>query len=163
LSRSRRSAESGRVDGQGAASGDRTVGVGAAAQVVQLQVAPGAAVLEELRAVRQLLEGIERHLLGESRSSPSQKAPAVQLSDDAIVDQRSASVPRDLYLRLARAGAFPSRKIGKRICARWGDVRAAFLDRPGVRKTKNGPEDNTSGTDGLDRLRRQLGLAEQGK
>lgn len=162
MSSSRRSAESGRIDGQGAASGDRTVGVGAAAQVVQLQ-APGAAVLEDLRAVRHLLEGIERLLLGELRSSPAQKAPAVQLSDDAIVDQRSASVPPGLYLRLARAGAFPSKKIGKRICARWGDVRAAFLNRPGVRRTANGPEDKPIRTDGLDRLRSQLGLAEKGE
>lgn len=47
--------------------------------------------------------------------------------DDALVHQDSEMVPdRELFLRLARDGAFPSRKHGKKVFARWGDVRSAF-------------------------------------
>ena len=84
-------------------------------------------------------------------------------SDDAIVDQRTAPVPKDLYLRLAREGALPSVKIGKRICARWGDVKKAFAaydkkHKPSVAKTKPA-EPN----DGLDDLRLRVGLERKEK
>ncbi len=85
------------------------------------------------------------------------------IPDDTIVDQRTVRAPRDLYLRLARARAFPSRKEGKRILARWGDVRVALLEGPGARKAIAPPRSPEAEGDGLDALRRQLGLAKKGK
>jgi hypothetical protein len=87
------------------------------------------------------------------------------LPDDALVDQRTVPAPPDLYLRLARRGAFRSQKHGKRIVARWDDVRRAMLDAsPGVRKTggSDAPNDPAQ-NDGLDGLRQRLGLAAKGK
>lgn len=98
----------------------------------------------------------------EPLAPPAPSSASVPLSDDSIVDQRCAPVPKDLYLRLARSGAFPSKRIGKRICARWADVRAAFANygkqpKPSVAKTKPAaPED------GLDDLRREIGLVPKG-
>jgi hypothetical protein len=93
----------------------------------------------------------------------SPEGPSGPFHDDAIVDQRTAPMTRDLYLRLARARAFPSRKIGKRICARWGDVKASFVDhdmqpKPSVAKTRPSEQD-----DGLDDLRHEIGLVKKGK
>lgn len=45
---------------------------------------------------------------------------------DAIVDQSCGRIRRDVYLKLARARAFPSRRVGKRVLARWGDVLASI-------------------------------------
>jgi hypothetical protein len=97
---------------------------------------------------------------------PPQVTPtSVPVSEDAVIDQRSGLFPKDLYLRLARGGEFPSRKIGKRIVARLGDVRAAFAGRSGppeptppLAASKEPPQD-----DGLDHLRAQVGLARKGK
>jgi hypothetical protein len=65
---------------------------------------------------------------------------------------------------LARNGAFPSKKLGKRVLARWGDVRAALLGGPGVTKA---PERDravaVSEDDGLNALRGRMGLASKGK
>jgi hypothetical protein len=85
------------------------------------------------------------------------------IHDDTIVDQRSGLVPKDLYLRLARQSAFPSRKIGKRIVARWGDVRAAFTRGPSVRQARPSSTPPEPKHDRLDGLRQQLGLAPKGK
>jgi hypothetical protein len=72
--------------------------------------------------------------------------------DEAFIDQRTALVPRELYLSLAREHAFPCRKIGKRVVAQWGDVRAALAGQVG----------STSPTDvcdrGNDALRRSIGI-----
>lgn len=87
--------------------------------------------------------------------------PTAPPSDDAIVDQRTAPVPKSLYLRLAREKAFPSVKIGKRICARWGDVRAAFA---AYNKKPDPPDDPGAPPqpqDGLDDLRGDLGLVKK--
>ncbi len=99
----------------------------------------------------------------ETPAPRSPDGPVAPLTDDTIVDQRIAPVPKDLYLRLARSGAFPSKRIGKRICARWADVRAAFAGmtkkpKPSVAKTKP-----TQSDDGLDDLRLDIGLAKKGK
>jgi hypothetical protein len=61
------------------------------------------------------------------------------LPQDAIVDQRCARIPKDAYLKLARARAFPSRRVGRRVLARWGDVLAAVsgLIEP---STEEGPD-----------------------
>lgn len=145
----------------------RTEGVQATAAVLDLRAppadeAPTVAVLHELRAVRDLLSKIEGRLVGETKAPQERKQRVPVLSDDSIIDQRTVSAPPELYLRLARAGAFPSNKIGKRICARWGDVKEAFLG-PGVRSASVPTVTQGSPPDGLDGLRRQLGLAEKGK
>lgn len=87
------------------------------------------------------------------------------LADDAVVDQRSVPAPRDLYLRLARQGAFASKKHGKRIVARWGDVRRALLDPvPTAVRTEDEHRASASApSDGLDGLRQRLGLVGKGR
>lgn len=99
----------------------------------------------------------------ESASPPAPSPPSAPLPDDAIVDQRCAPVPKDLYLRLARAKAFPSRKVGKRICARWADVKAAFASHGGTPKPSVAKTKPAALEDGLDHLRLDLGLAKKGK
>jgi len=132
-----------------------------AAPVLELQAEPATAILHELRAVRELLGAIDRRLLGEAGPTESPKRPEPVLSDETVVDQRSVLAPRDIYLRLARAKAFPSNKIGKRICARWGDVRAALLGGPSLRKAPGSSGNREAQADGLDDLRHQLGLAKK--
>lgn len=121
------------------------------------------AVLDEFRAITRCLERVERLLLPRAQPEPLPARRTPPLLDEAIIDQRSGLVPKDLYLRLARGGAFPSSKIGKRILARWGDVRAAVLDGPGITKVSLQAPAQDNGGDGLDDLRRRLGLAEKGK
>lgn len=77
--------------------------------------------------------------------------------DDAFVDQRSGLAPPDLYLRLYRAGVFPARRIGKRIVARWGDVREALGGTTTAPAPATGEPENE-----LDGLRREVGLALRG-
>lgn len=86
-------------------------------------------------------------------------------NDDTVVDQRSVPAPSDLYLRLARRGAFPSKKHGKRVVARWGDVRRALLEAsPGVQKADaRGDERSVREGDELDGLRQRLGLVSKGR
>lgn len=66
-------------------------------------------------------EGERRRI---KKDAPPSEPRAV--SPDAYVDQRSGLLDRRMYLRLAREKAFPSRKVGKRVVARWGDVQAAL-------------------------------------
>lgn len=65
---------------------------------------------------------------GERRRTRKEAAPSEPrtVSPDAYVDQRSGLIDKQMYLRLARKQAFPSKKIGKRVVARWGDVQAAL-------------------------------------
>jgi len=70
------------------------------------------------------------------------------LPADHVVDQSTARMDRGLYLQMARAGAFPSTKVGKRVLAKWADVQAAL--RPTVRAPV--------ATSKKDLLRQQLGL-----
>ena len=80
------------------------------------------------------------------------------LPDDAFIDQTSERLPsRRLYLRLAREGAFPSKKVGKKVIARWGDVKAA-VEAQGTPNQPSSPTD-----DGLDGLRRLIGLQPKGR
>jgi len=156
-------------EGSSRSSGEpRTQEVQASAEVLELHppsesVSPTAAVLHEFRAIAQILERVERLLLSGARpqAAPGRPAPAVR--DEGFIDQRSNLVPKDVYLRLARAGAFPSRKHGKRVLARWGDVRAAVLGGPGITKTLVAKAEEERGEDDLDGLRRQLGFVEKGK
>ncbi|MBK6514110.1 MAG: hypothetical protein IPG04_08300 [Polyangiaceae bacterium] len=80
------------------------------------------------------------------------------LPDDAIVDQTTARVPKDLFLRLARQGAFPSFKEGKRVYAFWGDVRRALDQRMQGRVVENKPTPQREPADDLDDLRKEMGL-----
>ncbi len=116
-------------------------------------------IRQELDRVRSAVARIEQRLAEQGDDSPSSVLP-----DDAFVDQRSVPAPRDLYLRLARNGAFPSRKVGKRIVARWGDVRRAFTVGPGLSKTaQQRSAASASEDDGLDGLRKRLGLESKGQ
>lgn len=57
--------------------------------------------------------------------------PAAHNAVEIVVHQDSELVPdRELYLRMARRGDFPSRKEGKKVFARWCDVRDAFCAPP---------------------------------
>ena len=91
-------------------------------------------------------------------SAPTPKVPAGPIPEDRFVDQRDGLLPKQLYLRLARERAFPSSKIGKRVVARWGDVRAAIEAR-GRKGRASVHLGNESGKNAdLDALRRQLSL-----
>jgi hypothetical protein len=91
---------------------------------------------------------------------PMASAPAGPVPDDRFVDQRDGLVPKALFLRLAREGAFPSSKIGKRVVARWGDVRAAIeaRQRKACRSLPHTNRDRNRKHADLDALRRQLSL-----
>lgn len=80
--------------------------------------------------------------------------------DDDFITQDDERLPdRELYLRLARQKAFPSKKHGKKIIARWGDVKAALLgpSQPKLPSLAKGTQGN-----GLDDARRALGLKTKG-
>jgi hypothetical protein len=85
------------------------------------------------------------------------EAAAGELPDDAFVHQDNERLPdRDLYLRLARQGAFPSSKQGKKIVARWGDVKSVLVgSSPTVAKASARP---IGDEDDLDDARRLMGL-----
>jgi hypothetical protein len=114
-------------------------------------------------------QDLDRSAKGGTERQPKRRPsePPAPLPDDAVVDQRSAPVPRDLYLRLHRAGAFPTNKIGKRITARWGDVKAAFAVRaeqeasPDESDRSDSREEPAEPDDGLDELRQDLGLVKK--
>ena len=96
---------------------------------------------------------------GSSRGPSGQ----VALHDDSFVDQRSGAIDREVFLRLAREGAFPSTKIGKRVLARWGDVKAALQARR--RQVPQGPPEASAlqePDDGLDDIRVRVGLKIKG-
>jgi hypothetical protein len=154
-----------RAPGSRAAGGQRTLDVQAIAEIHDLYAqeaaeAPTEAILGALRSVREQLAAIEHHLLGQAHPADEPNELPVALIDDSVVDQNSVPAPRALYLRLARERRFPSNKIGKKVLARWGDVRTAFLTGPGP---KNASSVQESPADGLDALRLQLGLAPKGK
>jgi hypothetical protein len=93
-----------------------------------------------------------------------EQAPPSTLADDAIVDQRCVPAPPDLFLRLARNGAFPSQKVGKRVLAQWGDVRRALLGGPGLNKApRRDPARAAPEDDGLNPLRERMGLVSKGE
>jgi hypothetical protein len=114
----------------------------------------------ELDRIRRSLAFIEERL-----EQVDDDTESSALAPDACVDQRSVPAPRDLYLRLARQGAFPSKKHGKRIVARWADVRRALLETgPGLQKgvASHAEFDEAQGDD-LDGLRRRLGFVGKGR
>lgn len=92
------------------------------------------------------------------RSKSAPPSSSTPLSPDAFIDQRSGLVERRMYLRLAREKAFPSKKVGKRVLARWGDVQAALApssdSAPKLGVEEGDPE--------LDEIRVRMGLAVRG-
>jgi|HubBroStandDraft_1064217.scaffolds.fasta_scaffold02978_6 hypothetical protein len=80
--------------------------------------------------------------------------------DDAFVDQDEGLFDRETYLRLARKGAFAVEKHGKKRIARWGDVKAGFI-QAGARITLSEPTDDPD-EDLLNEIRRHAGLAVRG-
>lgn len=84
------------------------------------------------------------------------------IHDDAFVDQRSGLVPKDVFLRLHRTGALATHKIGRRILARWGDVKAALAAESELRHAI-APVKLTQQDDGLDDLRVRVGLQPKGR
>lgn len=136
---------------------------------------PDMALAEE--AARQALLGVADAIKRAALGAPPQSEPEPEpgpLADDALVHQDSFHIPdRDLYLRLARKGAFPSRKQGKKVVARWGDVNAVMGPPsptptnagPALRKVeparRTAPKD-AEPDDGLNDVRRKLGLAPKG-
>jgi hypothetical protein len=169
VSRSRTPKGGPKSQGSSRSSGEpRTQVVQAPAEVRALHppsepVSPTTAVLDEFRAITRCLERVERLLFRRAQPEPVPGRQTPVLTDDTIVDQRTGLVPKDVYLRLARAGAFPSRKHGKRVLARWGDVHAAVLGGPGIAKAVRSASEEEPRQDDLDDLRRQLGLAAKGK
>jgi hypothetical protein len=92
------------------------------------------------------------------RATPQWTAES-PLPDDAIIDQRSGLVPKEVFLRLAREGAFRSSKVGKRILAQWGEVKAALVARRRPVPTAAAPG-HAQGD--LDDIRRSVGLVPKG-
>jgi hypothetical protein len=99
----------------------------------------------------------------EPRAQPARAAPPHRvaaasgpepISPDTFVDQRTGLLDKRMYLRLASEKAFPSRKVGKRIVARWGDVQAALAP---ATTTTAGSEDHDADPE-LDAIRAQVGL-----
>lgn len=112
------------------------------------------------RALRMIGEAfcLAASAVSEPDDAPTSAAVgAGSLPDDAFIDQTSGLVGHDLYLRLAHAGAFKSKKVGKLLVARWGNVRAALAH------TEPGGADSNRPRDNLDELRANLGFAPKGR
>ncbi len=92
------------------------------------------------------------------RPRPASTQVMTPLPPEAFIDQRSGRVEKAIYLRLAREGAFPSKKIGKRILARWGDVQAALSVDPPAKLPRLEQEADAE----LDAIRARAGLAVRG-
>jgi hypothetical protein len=106
--------------------------------------------------IQQALDAMQRLLDIVRQAEQANDVPA-PLPDDEFVDQHTARCPREIFLRLARKGVFPSQKHGKRVVARWGDVRLALAAQPKPQGAAAIPSDN------LDDLRDQMGLARKGR
>jgi hypothetical protein len=113
----------------------------------------GETLSQKLAAKRRPVNGGERAGPEGSPQELAKRPSDGTLPDDAFIDQRSERVDRQTYLRLARKGAFPSRRIGKRVVARWGDVKAAMESQH-----RPVPKPGPSQVDELDGLRVAIGL-----
>lgn len=117
-------------------------------------------VLVDVFADRLLLRMADRLRAAVEISAPD--AASTDLPADALVDQDNGRIPRELFLRLAREGAFPSWKEGdkaKRIYAFWGDVKVAL----GARMAQRGPVEPPGSVETDDGLCRQLGILPKGR
>ncbi len=90
-----------------------------------------------------------------SEDTMARVEPGSALPDDAYVHQDTGLVDKKLYLRLARRRAFPNRREGRRVVARWGDVKAALQPPPAPTATESAVQP----IDELDQYRRAMGLA----
>ncbi len=95
-----------------------------------------------------------------SAKSMARAEPPKGPSSDTYIDQRSGLVDKAIFLRLAREKAFPSKRIGKRVVARWADVQAALSPSPSRRSSVN---DNEDCDPELDEIRARVGLAVRGR
>ncbi len=114
---------------------------------------------------RALELGVHHPERSDLRSSSPSRPPKAKggegpLSPETYVDQRSGLVEKTLFLRLARQKAFPSKKVGKRVVARWGDVQAALCPAPPSPAPP--PNDNQDCDPELDEIRARVGLAVRG-
>ncbi len=81
--------------------------------------------------------------------------------DDAYVDQDAGLFDRDTYLKLARSGAIPNKKVGHKRVARWADVKAAFVNADEAITTVEPTDDPEA--DLLDEIRQRAGLKVKGR
>jgi hypothetical protein len=101
---------------------------------------------------------------GGSEASPKREpskarrmsAPPDPLTDDTYIDQGSGLVPKRVFLRLAHDGAFACSRVGRKVLARWGDVKTALSARGTPATPSQTPAEE------LDSLRRRMGLVEKG-
>lgn len=93
-----------------------------------------------------------------SQQTPSSAAHPGPSPPDRYIDQNDPRVPKRIFLRLAKEDAFPSTKVGKKILAKWSDVEAALVARRRKPRSRVEPQ----ATDGLDQIRRDMGLVPRG-
>lgn len=110
--------------------------------------------LEKLAgALRTIGDGLHQAAAAlQERSEGGEVGGPDRIAADTFIDQGNPLVPRKLYLQLARQQSFPSKKVGKRVIARWGDVQATLME--------NSEQATQADGDGgaLDALRRSVGL-----
>ena len=114
------------------------------------------AILRAVTPVAELLASRVTVPVPSQSKPPAEPGPSTSgLSDDAYVDQRSELLDRQTFLRMARRGAFPSKKVGKRVLARWGDIKAAL--QPKTERVMPNSH-SAEGKDDLDNIRKMVGL-----
>lgn len=121
------------------------------------------AILLAVTPVAEVLASRVTDLMPKLQAPPANADSAIMpgplngaLADDAFIDQRSGLVDKRMYLRMARRGDFPSRKQGRSILARWGDVKAALQPPPSSPTVGAVP---AQPADELEQYRRAMGLA----
>jgi hypothetical protein len=127
-------------------------GVGALVRTA-LAGAPGHALFDASIVANDIARALAPRLRAAVRS-------ATIPHNDTFVDQDAGFFDREIYLRLARSGAFPVKKVGKKRVARWGDVNAGFI-QAGASITLSEPSDDPE-TDLLNEIRQRAGLAVRG-
>jgi hypothetical protein len=120
------------------------------------------------RGVAALVREAMDRRAGEGRDATAHRAArkgrgaTEPLSDDAYIDQRSGLLAKEVFLRLHREKRIPTTKVGKRILARWGDVKEALRPQPQAAKPRQASVEEPPVDDGLDGLRRMVGLQPKG-
>lgn len=93
-----------------------------------------------------------------TQAPPSSAAHPGSGPPDGYIDQNDGRVPKAIYLRLSREGAFPTTKVGKKVLAKWSDVESALIARRRKPRSRIEPQ----ATDDLDQIRRDMGLVPRG-
>lgn len=139
---------------------DRTLDVNAA--VVALQLPPDALARAGVVMCRigAVLSSCGMLLLGRGSVNVAEELAEAPrpLPDDAYVHQDDAPVSREIFLRLARERAFPSRRLGHKIIAQVGDVRRALAPDQDIQREGRGGhvELLDPKVEALDKLRAEL-------